>query len=155
MQETWNIPMVWEGQECGRAEIQKQGLYYVFTCRCRQVSDAVTRAVLLCSGKSVPLGVLIPEQGKLCLKKRLSQSQIGSGAFETITLSGPEGEWQPWEGMVFDRAVSGAVSKVEGAYRKVAIPFSPEEPYPYLAFFCCCQPVELHGKLHLMVTIPN
>ena len=155
MQDTWKIPMVWDGQECGQATIQKQGLYYVFTGQCRPISDEVTRAILQCDGKTVPLGVLIPEQGTLQLRKKISRSQIGDCAFQSVVLSGPEGEWQPREGLVFDRRVTGAIAKMEGTSRTVAIPFSPEEPFPYLTFFCCCQPMELYGKLHLVVTIPN
>ena len=156
MQESWKIPITLDGQPCGQAEIWREGLYDRFTCRCQPDSEAVLRAVLqMEDGREIPLGVLVPEDGNLCLQRRISRSQTGGKGFVAVTLRGPEGDWQPWSGTVLDQTVTDALSRVTQGNRQVAMSFSPEEPFQYLALFCCCTPVTIGGKLHLAVTLPT
>ena len=154
MQESRKIPITLDGQICGQAEIQREGLYDCFLCRCQPVSDAVLRAILQREdGMEIPLGVLVPEDGGLCLRRRIARSQTGGEGFAAVVLRGPDGAWEPWSGTVLDRTVTGALSRMVQGNRQVAMPFSPEEPFAHLALFCCCTPITIGGKLHLAVTI--
>ena len=44
----------------GKAEVTRQGLYYLFSCRCKLESDTMYRVTVSCGGHHENLGVLVP-----------------------------------------------------------------------------------------------
>ncbi len=63
----------------GRVQAQKQGLYYVFSCRCSLSGDTVWRLNVSCGDNQVDLGILVPEDGAFCLTTRRPVKTIGEG----------------------------------------------------------------------------
>ena len=92
----------------GRAQVQRQGLYYVFTCRCSLSGDTVWRLNVSCGDSQVDLGVLVPENGEFCLATRRPVKTIGEGKL-LFTLKPSR----------------------EGKGTKFA-PIYPEEPFSYI-----------------------
>ena len=100
------IPMTYRGREVGTAAMRREGLYCVVECRCEPVSDEVLRAYGHGGGRSLPLGVLVPEDGALHLRRRVALSRLPAEGLETVSV-GDENPWQPWSGTCRGVALTG------------------------------------------------
>ena len=92
----------------GRVLVERQGLYYVFRCRCALSGEAAFRLFASCGEKQEDLGVLVPMGNFFGLDTRRPVKHLGEG-----TLS------------------FRLVSKHD-APRTHFAPISPEEPFAYL-----------------------
>lgn len=63
----------------GRVQVQRQGLYYVFSCCCSLSGDTVWRLNVFCGDNQADLGILVPENGAFCLTTRRPVKSIGEG----------------------------------------------------------------------------
>ena len=55
----------------GTAKVIREGLYYLFFCRCRLSGEVVCRVTVRCGDRSADLGILVPENGAFQLKTRV------------------------------------------------------------------------------------
>lgn len=63
---------IWLGQDpVGKVEVQRQGLYYYFYCKCQLYSKVICRVTITCGGKHETLGVLVPVGTEYRLTKKL------------------------------------------------------------------------------------
>lgn len=154
MQNEWTLPMQYGGSPCGTAVLRRDGLYYQVECICDLVTESVVRAYLECA-KPVCLGVLIPDGGRLCLRRRISASQLPDPPFSAVTVASGESEWAPWSGMVCGCEITDALSRRAGAGQVIAIPYAAGEPFPYMAIFTLCSPAEIGGKTYLTVPLSD
>lgn len=92
----------------GRAVVEKQGLYYRFSCRCRLNGEQMRRLMVCCDGKKEDLGILIPMDGQFGIEKKIPCKRFGDGMPEFRIQSKEE--------------------KREGVF----IPVYPEEPFAYI-----------------------
>ena len=69
-------------QLAGKVQVQRQGLYYRFQCRCQLTGDVICRLVVRCGGQEVPLGVVVPMDGGFGLDTRLAAKHLGAGELE-------------------------------------------------------------------------
>ncbi len=100
---------VYLGQDrVGSAQVERQGLYLRFRCRCALSSD-VSRIQVSCGGRTESLGVLLPMGGAFGLDTRLPAKRLGEGE--------PEFRVIPDKPMLRGRF----------------IPIRPEEPFAYIA----------------------
>lgn len=98
------------GKTCvGHMRFWRQGLYYVFCCRCALPGDMPWRVEAFCGQKREDLGVLVPMEEGFGLDTRRPVKRLGEGKLEFRLLPGRE---QP--GTRF-------------------APIYPEEPFAYLA----------------------
>lgn len=96
------------GEPVGQARVEKQGLYYRFSCRCDLSGEVIYRITVSCGEKCESLGVPVPEGGDFVLNTRIPVSKLGAG--EPVFRAVPR---HPESGGTF-------------------IPISPETPFPYL-----------------------
>ena len=96
------------GQVIGQAVVERQGLYYRFSCRCRLTGQVICRLMVTCGDKCESLGVPVPEKDAFTLHTRISVSRLGEGemSFRAVPRHNP----------------------LEGRF----IPLRPEEPFAYL-----------------------
>ena len=66
------------GQLMGTATVSKQGLYWLFACRCK-LSGEVMYQLVLQLGQSHVLGILVPEGDEFILRTRLPIKQLEQG----------------------------------------------------------------------------
>lgn len=66
----------------GTAKVSKEGLYYVFFCRCRLSGEVVCKVTVTCGNRKADLGILVPENGAFQLKTRVPVKQLGEGMLE-------------------------------------------------------------------------
>ena len=101
-------PILRGGESIGQAFVEKQGLYYHFTCKCDLSGEVIYRLTVSCGDKCENLGVPVPENGEFVLVTRIPVSRLGQGDL-----------------------VVRAVPK-HGDLEGMFIPISPEEPFRYL-----------------------
>ena len=61
----------------GRVWAERQGLYYVFRCRCRLSGEAAFRLLATCGKNQEDLGILVPIDGGFGLDTRRPVKQLG------------------------------------------------------------------------------
>lgn len=96
------------GQAIGRAQVQREGLYYRFTCQCSLSGEILYRLTARCAEQTVHLGIPVPEGGRFVLRTRVPVKRLGEGPMEI-------------------RAVPKHAD-LAGKF----VPLSPEEPFRYL-----------------------
>lgn len=103
-----NYGVYFGNQLAGKVQVQRQGLYYRFTCRCRLSGDVVCRLRVTCGDQRESLGVLVPMDGGFGLDTRLPVKRLGEGE------------------MAFTLVPKHEVP--EGTF----VPIYPEEPFAYI-----------------------
>ena len=93
----------------GVATVERQGLYYHFSCRCRLGGTAMYRVSVSCNGHHENLGVLVPMGDGFGLDTKLAVKRLGEG--ELLFLVLPK----------------------HPQIRKQFIPIHPEEPFAYIS----------------------
>lgn len=96
------------GQPAGKAAVRREGLYYIFDCRCHFTGEVMYRLTVSSGGHTENLGIPVPEGGAFVLRTRLPAKRLGEGKMEL-------------------RAVPRHAELGEHF-----IPLSPEEPFRYL-----------------------
>ena len=92
----------------GTVTVERQGLYYHFSCRCSLSGEVMYRPLLRRSGKETDLGLCVPMGDSFGTEKRLPVRQCGEGE--------PSFLLRPKE------------TEIRGNF----IPLSPEEPFRYI-----------------------
>lgn len=92
MAETYNI--TYEGAPVGSAQMEKHGLYYVFTCRCKLPQEGLYRIHVTVADRREDLGICVPMDGAFGMDKKISAKRLGEGtpAFELVVK-----DWKPKE----------------------------------------------------------
>lgn len=103
-----NYGVYFGNQLAGKVQVQRQGLYYRFTCRCRLSGDVVCRLRVICGDRRESLGVVVPMDGGFGLDTRLPVKRLGEGE------------------MAFTLVPKHEVP--EGTF----VPIYPEEPFAYI-----------------------
>lgn len=106
MNETYGV--YFGKEQMGKVQVQKQGLYYRFTCRCRLTGDVVCRLRVTCGDKRESLGVVVPMDDGFGLDTKIPVKRLGEGKMEFLLV--PKHELD-----------SG-----------VFVPVYPEEPFAYI-----------------------
>ena len=96
-------------ESIGKAQVQKEGLYYRISCRCHLSGEVPYKVQVKCGDKCVDLGLLVPQNGAFILTTRLPVKRLGEGVPEF-------------------RAVPRH-PKYEGEF----VPISADEPFSYLS----------------------
>lgn len=92
----------------GRVQVEQEGLYYHFSCRCTLSGEVMYRLWLRSGGKATDLGLCIPMEGAFGTEKRVPVRQCGAGT--------PEFVLRPKQ------------TELRGNF----IPLRPEEPFRYI-----------------------
>ena len=84
MDETYDI--VFEGVPVGTAQMQRQGLYCRFCCRCRLPDEGLYRIHAICGRTREDLGICVPMDGGFGMDKRIPAKRLGEGemSFELV-----------------------------------------------------------------------
>ena len=115
-------PIIYQGHPAGELRSEPDGLYTVFTARCAPVSDAL-RLFVYGEGGSAYLGLMLPEEGALFLRKRMTRLQLAS--FPDPIRYAAEAEAQPpARESVWTSAPDGTLRRTLGGREEVAVPVS-------------------------------
>lgn len=87
------------GEVTGTLEVEQEGLMTVFSADCRDDGDLIRLSVFDGAGKAGYLGVMLPEDGRLSLVKRLSRAGMADFPTEIVCAGtvweAPQPELQP------------------------------------------------------------
>ncbi len=97
------------GQPIGKAKVERQGLYYSISCRCRLSGEVVYKVTVSCGENTENLGILVPESGAFVLTTRIPVKRLGEGelAFQAVPRH----------------------TELRGKF----VPISPETPFAYIS----------------------
>lgn len=113
-------------RQSGRVQVQRQGLYYRFQCRCRLTGDVVCRLYVLCGGRRENLGVVVPMDGGFGLDTRVPVKHFLEGQ--------PEFSLEPRQ-------------ETDGG---TFAPIVPEEPFSYIERLKTGFLVRKYGKIGVL-----
>jgi hypothetical protein len=137
MAETYDITH--ESALVGTARMEKQGLYYVFSCRCRLPKEGLYRIHAINGDAREDLGICIPMDGVFGMDKKVPQKRIGEGilTFELVPK-----DWKPQEIVPEPEPILQVEETVQSvqaeeiappsAVEESFIPVSEDEPFDYL-----------------------
>lgn len=94
----------------GKAQVEKQGLYYHVVCRCRLSGEVMCRLEVSCGERRVNLGILVPEKDGFGLETRFPAAKLGEGHLEFRVLP-----------------------RHEPAAERKFVPIRAEEPFAYIS----------------------
>ena len=93
----------------GKVQVERQGLYYHFSCRCRLEGDIIYRLLVTCGSVRENLGILVPKDGSFVLHTKLPVKRIGEGELSFSLVPRKE--------------------DLSGNF----VPIRPEEPFAYIS----------------------
>jgi hypothetical protein len=96
------------GESIGTAQVQRQGLYYIFDCRCDLSGEVVYRITVRCGENTQSLGIPVPDGNRFRLRTKIPVKNLGEGELSFRM-----------------------VPKHANTDEKF-VPISPEEPFRYL-----------------------
>ena len=70
----------------GTVNVERQGLYYCFSCRCRLSGSVMYRLCVSCGGHHENLGVLVPMGDRFGLDTKLAVKRLGQGPMGFMAL---------------------------------------------------------------------
>ena len=108
----------------GQVTVERQGLYYRFSCRCDL--KGMYRLMASCNGKQEDLGTLIPKDGAFGLEKRVPVKRLGEGKPEFLLMG------------------------KDCARRENFVPVYPEEPFSYMSRLKDAYLARREGQLGIM-----
>lgn len=97
------------GKPVGKVIVQRQGLYYHFSCRCNLTGNILYRLMVICGSIRESLGILVPEDGSFVLTTKVPVKRIGEGDMTFVLVSKQE------------------------QYQGTFVPIRPEEPFAYIS----------------------
>ena len=163
-------PVFSGGAETGEARVQRQGVYTAISCRCPMDGPGVTRLCAFSGERSAPIGVMLPGDGALSIRKKLSRSgleALGPGKLRYFTLSKDGAAAEDWQdapsvAALFDdillsrlAPVRGALTKREEGVSLLAVPWSPDAPFPLMPIFCLGRPFDRDGRDYLLFSVSD
>lgn len=107
MEQTY--PVTRNGKHTGKVLVQRQGLYFLFRCRCSLPEQGIYRLWVTCGQHQESLGILVPKDGSFILDTKVPIKRIGEG------------------NMSFSVVTKDQVSTT------TFVPISPEEPFAYIS----------------------
>ena len=102
----------------GEAVVEKAGLYYRFSCRCRLRGATMQRVMVACAEKKVDLGICVPIGELFGLDKKVPCKQLGEGKPEFFLTPRPGrsgGRFVP----VYPEEPFSYMSKLKGAFLEI------------------------------------
>ena len=119
------------GEKIGKAQMQKEGLYYRFRCVCSLTGEVIYRLLVTWEDKQVNLGIPVPRGDAFYLDTRVAANRLGRGTptFRAVPRH-PEtqGFWAP---------------------------VSPDEPFTYLHLLKNAVPEIRDGKMGILIKDPE
>lgn len=125
------LPIYIGGREAGRLHVAQEGLYTRLTADCAP-GEGLLRLWLHGGGRSVYLGLLVPEGGRLRLTKRLSRAalppELAYAADSEQGLPAPESPEPPSAPEASVEAAPEAPTEGGAAQRRLLLPCRPGVP---------------------------
>lgn len=135
-----NYAVMYRGEQVGKLQMQKQGLYCRIQCRCQLPGDDIYRLKMLTGDDSTHIGVLVPEGDGFLLDKKIPAKRIPSGELSFVVRGSREAEVREPEKMPEKPEEAPEETPVETPEETPEkkpeetefVPICEEEPFPAL-----------------------
>ena len=127
-----------DGAEAGAVKMSRQGLYWKVEAETDLRSGEMLRAYVRTRAGEEPLGVMVPQRGKLRASRMIPASRFAPEQVvrcEARRMGGEE-QWTPWSGEIQGYPVEQAKTRQIGKIQEVAIPYRTDAPFPMVPLFC-------------------
>ena len=152
-----SLPLRLDGHTAGEVRVREDGCV---TAECGRREDGLYRAYLTGTSGRALIGVLEPHGASLRASRRFSRGELASlgtlrGGQAVCSFLFDETDWQRITPPHFfaearlerERAAcSGALFRREGKRRFLALPYSPDAPFPIPELFCLARMRTVHGR---------
>lgn len=122
------FPIFLEGRPVGQADIQTQGLYVCFRCRCGPAQGEVLRLFMRGEDFRLCLGVPVPQDGELVLRKKRSLRSLPLRKVEEFYLS-KEDNSQSMEEIAVSSVEIASERENHGNLAVSAVPEGSPDPF--------------------------
>lgn len=162
-------PVHLSAQRVGTLHMKNDGLYRAFHAECALDTEHIYRLTLCGEEGELPLGVLAPCDGALCLTRRISASSlravgsiVAARAEAGKTLDAREEDWlalggrRPFACAELSAAIDAlgdALLLEEGQRARIALPFPEGRPFPLEPLFCFATVRSIGGKRCAVFTV--
>lgn len=148
MAETYEIK--YGDASAGTAQMEKQGLYCSFSCRCRLPDDGLYRIHVISGDSREDLGICVPMDGAFGMDKRIPAKRLGEGEmrFELVSK-----DWKPQAAVTpqpAEPAVEEEISTPEPV-EETFVPVSEEEPFEHLDKLENAMLAEQDGQIGIII----
>ena len=126
-----NYAVMYRGEQVGKLQMQKQGLYCRMQCRCQLPGDDIYRLKMLQGEDSIHIGVLVPEGDGFHLDKKIPAKRIPPGELSFVVRGSREAEVREPEKMP-EKPEETPEKTPEETLEKEFVPICEEEPFPEL-----------------------
>ena len=75
MEGTYDV--FYEGEKVGNLHLQRNGLYYIINAECMVEQQGMFQLVMNLTDRSEEIGLMMPDKGRLILKKRIPVKRVG------------------------------------------------------------------------------
>ena len=125
MADTYEIK--YEQMPVGTAQVEKQGLYYCFSCRCNLPQEGMYRIFVSSGTGREDLGICIPKDGGFGMDKKIPTKRLADGPL-AFTLHPKDGPTQ-----IQEKPEETPVQTAEPEYEPMRfVPVTEEEPFEHL-----------------------
>lgn len=147
------FPMMRKGRPSGELTVEPEGLYARFTARC-PLPEGLWCAWAVGDRGELRLGVLEPEGGQGVIRRRFSRRFTAPLGRILRGEVRPAGEREPehWEPVPAPeelfraswlrrrlKGIPGVLTRTEGEFRYLALPYDKGKPFPLPTLFCFAQ----------------
>ncbi len=177
---TYNV--MFEGESIGEAYVNDDGIRVKFDMQCKIVDEKIYRLYCIQGRAAAPIGIAVPERGRLRLKKTVSKKELTYRGITEIdgfelraASSVPSAEKQMKESSdgvwrritdashLFEdkdiaeacRNLPSALAMKSGGAEYLAISASPEQPFPMMPVFCFGEERYINGRSYIVFKIKN
>lgn len=126
-----NYAVMYRGEQVGKLQMQKQGLYCRMQCRCQLPGDDIYRLKMLQGKESIHIGVLVPEGDGFLLDKRIPAKRIPAGELHFVVRGSREPE-EPEEKPEEKPEQTQEQTQESIPEEQEFVPICEEEPFPAL-----------------------
>lgn len=123
------------GKPTGKAQVEKQGLYYHVVCRCRLSGDVMYRLECSCGDKKTNLGILVPMDAGFGMDTRFPVSRVGEGTLRFVLLPRHDemtkrtfAPIRPEEPFRYMEQLKDAFLQTQQGQQGASLPPQPEQP---------------------------
>lgn len=130
-----NYAVMYRGEQVGKLQMQKQGLYCRMQCRCQLPGDDIYRLKMLQGKESIHIGVLVPEGDGFLLDKRIPAKRIPAGELHFVVRGSrepEEPEEKPEEKPEQIQEQTQEQTQESIPEEQEFVPICEEEPFPAL-----------------------
>ena len=166
------FPFIIEEDNSGFLEVHRDGLYVTLTASCHNPGNGIYRAFAVGGGIRLPLGVMIPENGKLYAKKKYSIRELEPMWPDAITdgvallsgyVPGNEDGWSTLakpETVFLDTDLKKSAEKITGALINrrekeilLAVPYAGNRQFPIPQLLCLATIIMIRNREYAVFKI--